>query len=107
MNPKMMKQMMRQLGMQMKELNADEVIIRLKDKELVIRQPQVSRISVGGQETFQVVGVPEERTVKKKKFSAEDVKMVAEQAKVSEAKARKALEETGGDIAEAIMKLQK
>jgi len=34
------------------------------------------------------------------------VNMVSEQAQVSEEEARKALEETNGDIAEAIMKLK-
>ena len=36
-----------------------------------------------------------------------DIKMVAAQASVSEEDAKKALEESGGDIAEAITRLKK
>ncbi|HDH28724.1 MAG TPA: nascent polypeptide-associated complex protein, partial [Euryarchaeota archaeon] len=35
-NPRQMKKMMRQMGMEMKELSAKEVVIRLEDTEIVI-----------------------------------------------------------------------
>ena len=98
MNAKQMKKMERQMkkmGMDMKDLKGvKEVIIRLEDKELVIPNAEVSLMNVMGQETYQVTGK-----------AHEDIEMVANQAKVSEDEAKAALEETNGDLAEAILKL--
>jgi len=105
MNPKQMKKMMKQMGIEMEELEAEEVIIRTSDEELIFRKPNVSKISARGVETFQVIGDYE--VVKRTpKISEEDVKLIMEQANVDEKTARKALEEAGGDLAEALMKLQ-
>ncbi len=106
MNPKQMKNMMKQMGMQMVEIDAIEVVIKCADKEIVISNPQVSKVKAMGNETFQIVGDVSERSPETEKFTSEDVKMVAEQGEVSEDKARAVLEETDGDIAEAIMKVK-
>ncbi len=103
-NPKMMKKAMKQMGMKQEDLDAEEVIIKLKDKELIIRDPQVAKVEVMGQETFQVSGSIEERSLEK--FKEEDVETVKNQANCSEEEAKKALEETNGNIAEAIIKLK-
>ncbi len=102
-NPKQMKKMMKQMGIEMEEVEAEEVIIRAKEEELVFKNPSVIKISAKGVETFQISGeyVSKERLV----ISEEDVRLVAEQAGVDEEEARKALEETKGDIAEALLKL--
>ncbi|KUJ94548.1 MULTISPECIES: nascent polypeptide-associated complex protein [Archaeoglobus] len=105
MNPKQMKKMMKQMGIEMEELDAEEVIIRTSDEELIFRNPNVSKISARGVETFQIVG--EYEVVKRPpKISEDDVKLIMEQANVDEETARRALEEAGGDLAEALMKLQ-
>lgn len=105
MNPKQMKKMMKQMGIEMEELDAEEVIIRTSDEELIFRNPNVSKISARGVETFQVIG--EYEVIKRApQISEEDVKLVMEQANVDEETARKALEEANGDLAEALMKLQ-
>ena len=101
-NPRQMKRMMRQLGMEMEELNAKEVIIRLEDREIVISNPQVSVVRAMNQKTYQVVGEEKEVPL----IPEEDVALVAEQAGVSREEAQKALKDTGGDLAEAIMKLK-
>ncbi|MBS3138097.1 nascent polypeptide-associated complex protein [Candidatus Woesearchaeota archaeon] len=100
MNPRMMKQAMKKLGMEQEEIEASEVIIKTAGKELVFSNPEVSKVTVMGQETWQIVGTPQERG-----FSKEDVRTVMEQAQVSEEKAAEALADTQ-DIAEAIMKLK-
>ena len=105
MNQRAMKQAMKKMGMQQQDIEATEVIIKTKDKELVFANPQVSKISVMGQETYQIVGEAQER-VREVEISADDVKTVAEQASVSEDEARKALTESKGDLAEAILKLK-
>lgn len=103
MNPKQMEKMMKQMGIKTETIDASEVVIKARGKEIVITEPQVTKIKMGGQDTFQIIGKVSERS--KEKFSAEDIKMIAEQTGVSEEEAKKALEEEG-DIAAAIMKLK-
>ena len=110
MNKKQMKQMERQMkkmGMKMEELQGvQEVIIRFEDKELIIDNPSVSLMNVMGQETYQVDGKAREVELEYEiEIPDEDVEMVANSAGVSQDKAREALEECKGDLAEAIMKL--
>ncbi|MFC1753997.1 nascent polypeptide-associated complex protein, partial [Thermoproteota archaeon] len=83
------------------------VIIRTPEKEIIITEPQVSKVNMMGQETFQVVGnIHEREALSEPEISKDDIKTVAEQADVSEEKAEEALKETKGDIAEAILKLK-
>jgi nascent polypeptide-associated complex subunit alpha len=107
MNPKMMKQAMKKMGMKQEEIPATEVIIKTEDSELVVTNPQVSKINVMGQETFQISGdVHEREKITEVEITEEDVKAVVAQAQVSEEKAKQALEASKGDLAEAIMNLQ-
>jgi nascent polypeptide-associated complex subunit alpha len=107
MNPKQMKKMMRQMGMEMKELPAKEVIIKLENNEINITDPTVNVIEMQGQKTYQITGGAETTVEGSGGVSEEDVNLVASQAGVSKGTARKALENTKGDIAEAIMSLAK
>lgn len=102
-NPRQMKRMMKQMGMAMEELDAKEVIIKLEDGEIVIRNPSVSVVKVKNQKTYQIMG--EEQVVQG--IPEEDVEMVAEKAGVSLEEAKEALEKSNGDLAEAIMSLAK
>ena len=106
-NPRQMEQMMRRMGIQQEEIDADEVIIRCKDKSIVISNPSVSKVNMSGQVSYQISG-PEriEKPSSGPDISDEDIKTVVDQAGVSEDRAGKALEETKGDIAEAILKLK-
>ncbi|MBE8539716.1 nascent polypeptide-associated complex protein [Geoglobus acetivorans] len=103
MNPKQMKKMMKQMGIEMDEIEAEEVIIVTKGEEWIFKNPSVVRITAKGVETFQISGSYEvkERIV----ISEDDIKLIMEQAGVSEEEAREALEEAKGDIAEALLKL--
>ncbi len=115
MSPRQMRQAMKRLGIEQEDLEGvEEVVIRTADKEYVIRRPAVSAITAQGQKIWQVVGEPvvrpREGAAKKAEESKpsipdEDVKLVAEKAGVSEDEARKALEECGGEPAEAIIRL--
>jgi nascent polypeptide-associated complex subunit alpha len=115
-NPRQMKQMMKRLGIEQEDLGeVEEVIIRTSDKEYVFRKVPVSAVTAQGQRLWQIVGEPIVRprtdVAKKPEGAAalsipeEDVKLVAEKAGVSEDEARKALEEAGGEPAEAIIHL--
>lgn len=102
MNKKMMERAMKQLGVKQEELAATEVIIKTPEgSNIIIRDPQVMKVNMMGQETFQITGTIEEERA----FSEEDIKTVMEQAHVDEATARKALENAQGDLAKAILDL--
>lgn len=103
----MMKQAMKRMGIQQEEIDAVEVIIKTSDKDIVITEPQVSKVNMMGQETYQVVGNAHIRERSSEvEISKDDIKTVAEQAEVGLKEAEKALKETKGDIAEAILKLK-
>ncbi|MBE6502703.1 MAG: nascent polypeptide-associated complex protein [Methanobrevibacter sp.] len=112
MNKKQMKQMERQMkkmGMKMEDLEGvHEVIIRFEDKELIIDDPSVSLMNVMGQETYQIEGKAREVDVEYEiEIPDDDIEMVANSANVSNEEARAALEECKGDLAEAIMRLNR
>lgn len=108
-NPRQIQRMMRQLGIEVEEINdVIEVVIKTKNKELLFKNPSVTSMLAQGQRTFQIIGNPVIKEKEEKlKISEEDIKLVSEQANVSEEIARKALEETDGNPAEAILKLIK
>jgi nascent polypeptide-associated complex subunit alpha len=104
-NPRQMNQMMRRLGINIKNIeNVQKVIIQTDSKEYIFEDAEVTIMEAQGQKTYQIVGEP---TIKDKGEDTlkNDIKLVMEQTGKTEKEARKALEETNGDIAEAILKL--
>ncbi len=107
MDPRAVKQAMKRMGIEEKHLEATEVIIRTADKELVFSNPNVSRIKMMGEESFQITGEFEERSIETApEINEDDVKTVMEQCECSEDKAREAIEKNNGDLAAAIMELK-
>jgi len=102
-NQRQLEKAMKRMGMQTTEIEAEEVIIKCPDKDIVISNPSVMLMNAMGQQSFQITGSPEER--QREKFREEDVRMVAEKTGASEDEARKALNEEG-DLASAILKLK-
>jgi nascent polypeptide-associated complex subunit alpha len=100
-----MQAMMRQMGIKQEEIEAERVIIESSDRKIIIEQPNVQKIIMQGQESWQITGEAREES-KEQLISEEDVKMVADKSGKSEKEARKALENTNGDIAEAILELE-
>jgi nascent polypeptide-associated complex subunit alpha len=122
MNPRKMEQMMSQMGIDLTDIDAEEVIIRTADEELVFHDAEVQRMDAQGQQTYQIVGDPDTRPRGEgteaieaesesesdtggSEFSDEDVEIVARRAEVPEERAREVLEETG-DLAAAVQKLE-
>jgi nascent polypeptide-associated complex subunit alpha len=99
-----MEKMMKQMGIASEEVEASEVIIKAKGKDILISNPQVTKIKMGGTASFQISGSVTERTAAE--FSQEDINIIMDQANVSEAEAREALKKEG-DMAAAILKLRK
>lgn len=102
MDPKKMKAMMKQMGIDQSEVPATRVIIEKEDGKIIIENPSVQKIKVQGQESFQIAGEIREEG---EGIKDEDILMVAEKTGKSKAEAKKALESVNGDIAEAIVKL--
>jgi nascent polypeptide-associated complex subunit alpha len=118
MNPRKMKQMMEQMGIDVEELDAERVVVETTDGDLVFESPQVTRMDAQGQQTYQIVGEPAEvadaggATPVEAADEAtggipdEDVALVAERAGVPESQARETLEALDGDLAAAIADLE-
>ena len=111
MNPRQMQQMMKRLGINVKEIeNVEEIIIRTDTKEYIFDNAEVTVMDAQGQKTYQISGRPriverKEKVEEKEEIPQDDINLVAEQTGKSKELAKKALEETNGDIAEAILKL--
>ena len=113
-NPRQMKQAMKRLGITTEDINGvEEVVIRTKDKEYVIKDAAVTVMDMQGQKTFQVIG---EATVQARKAGEagkpeeaqmpdEDIELVMGQTGCPREQAVKALKECGGQPAEAILKI--
>ncbi len=110
-DPKKMQAMMKQMGMSQTEIDAKRVIIECEDKNIVIENPSVMKIKMQGQENFQISGDINEVNPSSSSEDdensniAEDIKTIIEKTGCSEEQAKKALEESGGDLAEAILSL--
>jgi len=107
-SPREARRLMRRMGLSMNTMpDVREVIIRTDRKEVVIEAPEVSVMEIQGQRIFQIMGgeVSEKAREGRPSIPEEDVQLVAQQANVSLEKARAALEETGGDLAQAILLL--
>ena len=102
MNPKQMEKAMKQLGVKQEKIEAYEVIVKTKDKNLVIRDPDVVKVNMMGQESLEIPGNIEEEA----NITEDDINTVAEQANVSKERAREVLEKNNGDLAAAIMELR-
>lgn len=123
-DPRKMEQMMKQMGIDVEELDATEVVITTGDgDELVFTDADVTRMDAQGQQTYQIVGEPERRgadagnagdaddagddaAIEDADIPADDVEIVAMRTGASEEDARAALEETDGDLAAAVERLE-
>lgn len=107
MNPRQMKQAMKRLGMQQVDIDdAIEVIIKCPDRNIVISNPNVSKINMMGQETFQIVGEYTEESIDSTPdISDEDIETVMQQADVTREKAEEAIKRANYDLADAILQL--
>jgi len=122
MNPRKMQKMMEQMGIDMSDIDAEEVIIRTPDEEFVFTDADVQLMEAQGQKTYQVVGDPETRELGESDavddadgadesdegtvVDADDVEIVAMRTGVDEDTAREALEANDGDLADAVDELE-
>jgi nascent polypeptide-associated complex subunit alpha len=118
-NPRKMKQMMEQMGIDIEDIDAEEVVIRTADEDLVFDDAEVQLMNAQGQQTYQVIGEPESRARSAEDAGGEadgesgddgipdeDVELVATRTGASQSDARAALEATDGDLAAAVERLE-
>ena len=121
-NPRKMQKMMEQMGIEMEELDAEEVVITLTDGDaLVFSDADVTMMEAKGQETYQIVGSPERQSGGAGAIEAgeedgaepdageipdDDIQLVAQRTGASPEEAREALEAEDGDLAAAISRLE-
>lgn len=111
---------LKRMGMQFDELEGvSRVSIELPDRRIIIEGPIVAAITMQGQRMYQISGgIETEEPIAAEAAVApgapgatppireEDVELVAQQAGVGPEEARRALEESGGDLAKAIIALR-
>jgi len=103
-DPKKMQAVMKQMGIEQEEIPAEKVTIEKEDGSKIIIQPaNVTKITMQGQETFQISGNISEES--EEAFTEDDVQTVIEKTGCSKKDAKKALENSNGDLAEAILNI--
>ena len=132
MNPRKMQRMMKQMGINIQEIeDVEKIIIRTPDKDIVFDEDVSVTVMVAqGQKTYQITGNPvvkergeeeseiitkadsketkvqeEEDSEESVEIPQEDIDLVCQQTGVSEEEAKEALEACEGNPAEAILKL--
>lgn len=106
-SPREAKRLMQQMGVKVEEIQgAQQVVIKTSNKEIIVDTPTVSVLEIKGEKMFQITGKVSEKAYESKlSIRDEDVQLVAQQVNVSLEEARKALEQTNGDLAQAILML--
>jgi nascent polypeptide-associated complex subunit alpha len=106
MNQRDLMNAMKRFGITQQEIDAEEVIIKCSEKEIVVKNPSVIKVNLMGEDTFQITGNIVERN-KTYEPDENDIKIVIEKTGVSRERAANALKENNGDLASAILSLQK
>jgi nascent polypeptide-associated complex subunit alpha len=103
-NPKQMQGMMRKMGISQEEIQALRVIIEKTDgNKIVIEEPNIMKIKMQGQESFQITGEIKEESGEVK-ISKEDIETIIQKTGCTEKQAEESLKKTG-DLAESILEL--
>lgn len=104
--------MMKSLGLDVEEFGqAEEVVIKLADRVILLKGPSVFAVKTGEERFFQLVGgklTEETKAAPAQPYEPtdEDVSLVVAQTGVSDQEARNALAMSGGDLAKAILLLR-
>lgn len=103
-NPKQLQKAMKKFGMTQIDIEATLVIIKTPEKEIHILNPKVAKVSMMGEENFQISGEIVEKSYEIE-ISDEDIKTVMDQTNVTEEAALESIKKHDGDLASAIMEL--
>ena len=101
-DPKKLEKMMKKLNMNVQQIPADVVVIKTKEKSIVISKPEVMLANMMGRDIYQVTGEVSESYP----ISEDDIKVVMEKTGKDREIVVKKLEELNNDLAKAIIELK-
>ena len=105
-DPSKMQGMMKKLGIKQEVIDSSKVTIdKVDGTKIVINDPQVVRVIMQGQESFQITGDAVEVDGEEEGISGGDIVSLIDKTGKSRDVVVKALEEANGDLAEAIISL--
>ncbi|OYT32546.1 nascent polypeptide-associated complex protein [Candidatus Woesearchaeota archaeon] len=105
-NPRDMARAMKKMGIKQTEIKAQEVIIKCPDKDIIITEPQVAKVNMMGQETWQITGKAQEQEKNTEpEIKEEDIETVIQQTNATKEEALEAIKKAKGDLAQAILDL--
>ncbi len=107
-DPRQMKRVMKQMGIKQEEIDANQVVIKCNDRDIVIDNPEVMKIDMRGEISFQISGSVHEQSIESEpEINDDDVQTVVDATEVDFDTAKEKLIENKGDIAKTIMDLKK
>lgn len=109
-DPRTMKNMMAKMGIKSSEIDAERVVIETGSANIIISNPQVTKIEAQGTVSFQISGEISEsaKTDAKVEITDEDIDLVSQQTGVTDkAWIKEKLLEENGNIAKTIDDLTK
>ncbi|MDI6721278.1 MAG: nascent polypeptide-associated complex protein [Candidatus Aenigmarchaeota archaeon] len=101
-DPKKIEKMMKRLNLNVRQVDADKVVIEGKEKKIVIRNPEIMIADMMGREVYQITGNVEESMPVRE----EDILMVMEKTGKDRKTVVEKLEELDNDLARAIIELK-
>lgn len=107
-DPKKMSAVMKQFGIKQEEIDARRVIIEKTEGRIVIENPQITKVNMSGNESFQISGDISEESAEEETSEEEiekDIQTIMDKTQCSREEASLALEKNNGDIAAAILEL--
>jgi nascent polypeptide-associated complex subunit alpha len=106
-DPRTMKNLMAKMGIKSSEISAQRVVIETSDKNIIIENPQITKIEAQGTVSFQISGeIKESEKALQINITDEDIDLVAEKTGLTDKELiRNKLMEEKGDIAKTILDL--
>jgi len=101
-DPKKMADMLKKMNINIREVNADEVIIKCPDKNIIVSKPEVMIADMMGRDVYQITGVVSEAA----RINDKDVEFVMEKTGKDRDTVVKKLEELNNDLVKSIMELK-
>lgn len=101
-DPKKMEKMMKKLNLNVQQVEADVVVIKTKEKNIIISKPDVMIAKLMGRDVYQITGEVSESY----RVSEEDIQIVMEKTGKDRDAVVKKLEELNNDLAKAILELR-
>lgn len=98
-DPKKIEEMMKKMNMNIKNIEALQVTIKTKNKNIIITKPEIMIANIMGRDVYQISGDVKETT-------EEDIKLVMEKTGKDRKTVEQKLEELDHDLAKAIMDLK-